>query len=386
MQAPRLIPLIGAWNLLTQGSAAWDYSRYPRGAPPENFTTPQFREPGIGRGTITVGDYPDVDFKENGGAEQTATLTAASYWTPMHAAQHLEDQLNATGALTYTVLWHQDAAARYRFSIAVATGNVEFPVLTGTNAATNALYYSFGFGQYDRAAAGSHTGDLPVIHDVTLGTRIARTGVSGSVRCGVCIGAIGSPALRARVVMAKGGSFVARNDLGTYDPEVMVAFWDAVEVSGTSGIAAEVVDPHNADTQLTGAGYLYAGDYYEPAQGWQLETYQLRPLAANVVHRTRSGRAYVGAEFAPRYSLSIAWGTEPGFEPADLPQLAHLLRQIGIGDALVLVLDPPATADAQAHEVFLVRLTAVPVLRRDYVQSRSGRWVFELECETEAVR
>lgn len=374
----RLIPLIDAWNLLTQGSDAGDDREWLRSAPVGNLTTADFREPAISNGVwvVQAGVNDDIDINEGAG-ELTATLTAATYYSAHQFAEEVEAQLEVAGTHSYTVTWLQDDAARYRFKIADDTGTVALPWNSGTNAATSARGL-LGYGDYDRSAAATHTGDVAVIHDPILGARVQRSSIAGIARCAVVVGPVGGCDLRANARFS--GASPERYGLGDYDDELMVTFFDAVD---NATVSLELLCPHSADTQLVGAGYGYIGDYYEPSNAWEVSSYDLDPIDASVIHRTQSGRAYVGAEFGQRYSLKLGWRGAPGYDPDDLPQLRHLLDDIGIGDPLVVAMDP---ANEPTRESYLCRLVAMPSLTKVYTEGKPGRWAVSLELETVSVR
>jgi len=95
-----------------------------------------------------------LDFGE-GGAEITATLTNATY-TGAALAAEIKTQLDAGGALTYTVTY---SATTRKFTIA-ATGNFELKWNTGTHKATDCSTL-IGFSDAaDKTGAATYTSDV----------------------------------------------------------------------------------------------------------------------------------------------------------------------------------------------------------------------------------
>ena len=109
---------------------------------------------------ITANSNDDLNFKEDGGGEQKATLDAGSYdpfgsdTTDGSIAKEIKTQLEATGAGTYSV----SVSAAGLITIAVSGGASTFQLLgsTGTDVATSCRY-EIGLGATDTANAASNT-------------------------------------------------------------------------------------------------------------------------------------------------------------------------------------------------------------------------------------
>jgi hypothetical protein len=115
---------------------------------------------GTGNGVfvVTTGTNDKIDFDE-GGAELTATLTA-NYYTAQTLATQVKAQLDAAGALTYTVTYSESTG---KFTIA-ATGNFTLRWNTGTNKAVDASDL-LGFSDAaNETGAATYTSDTVVIH------------------------------------------------------------------------------------------------------------------------------------------------------------------------------------------------------------------------------
>ena len=93
-------------------------------------------------------DNCKLDFNEGAG-ELTATLELGTY-TPTEIAQEVEDQLNATGLLTYTVAFNRST----RILTITASSSMTLLKNTGTNAADSA-YATLGFTTASNATGTS---------------------------------------------------------------------------------------------------------------------------------------------------------------------------------------------------------------------------------------
>jgi len=93
-------------------------------------------------GVLITEDNCKLDFDEGSG-ELTATLDIGSY-TPTEIAEEVEDQLNETGTLTYTVTFNRTT----RILTIAASGSVELLAATGTNIAVSA-YSTLGYAATD---------------------------------------------------------------------------------------------------------------------------------------------------------------------------------------------------------------------------------------------
>jgi len=116
--------------------------------------------------TVTGGSNDDIDFKEDGGSELTATLTAGTYSMGASSAvsgslcEEIKTRLEAAGAGTYTVTFSLTTKI---VTIAVAGGAAAVQVLpaTGTNTATSAGSL-LGFTA-DSASSASIVGDTAIV-------------------------------------------------------------------------------------------------------------------------------------------------------------------------------------------------------------------------------
>jgi hypothetical protein len=99
-----------------------------------------------------------IDFSEGGG-ELTATITSGTY-TSTTLATEIKTQLDAEGALTYTVT-KSETTGLWTIS---ATGSFELLNNTGTNEATSTLKLACGYADSDRTSASTYTGSNIAIH------------------------------------------------------------------------------------------------------------------------------------------------------------------------------------------------------------------------------
>lgn len=114
---------------------------------------------GSGNGLFVVAagnKYIDVD---EGGAELTATLTTGNY-NGQTLATEMKTQLDAAGALTYTVTYSESTG---KFTIA-ATGNFTIRWNTGTHKATDVSGLCGFSDAANDSGAATYTSDTVVIH------------------------------------------------------------------------------------------------------------------------------------------------------------------------------------------------------------------------------
>jgi len=131
--------------------------------------------------TVTAASNDKIDFKEDGGGELTATLTAGNF--PMGASsavvgslcEEIKTRLEAAGTGTYTVTY-DFSTKKVTIAVAGAIAAVQIVWLTGTNTATSAATL-LGFTVADTASAASvtsdsTTGQFAFQHTITPGTSL----------------------------------------------------------------------------------------------------------------------------------------------------------------------------------------------------------------------
>lgn len=92
---------------------------------------------------------------DEGGAELTATITAATY-TPTTLCTEIKTQLDAAGALTYTVTYSGKV-----FRISSTAGTLNLLCSTGTDVG-NGIWSTIGFAATDRTGFINYAGDYAI--------------------------------------------------------------------------------------------------------------------------------------------------------------------------------------------------------------------------------
>lgn len=188
--------------------------------------------------TITSGSTDDLDFKEDGGSEQTATLTAGTYTYPYNTLMtELKTQLEATGAGTYTCTYDPDTD---KVTIAVSSGASTFQFITdGTNAATDCAGI-LGFTSNPSAAA-SNTSDTAIKYKGRLVSATSDEYVVASKEAGFALGSTNFFSLRKsgdfyENIVTVPGDWLADPSSEEKDFSAEVAFGSQAENSAGYGI------------------------------------------------------------------------------------------------------------------------------------------------------
>lgn len=292
---------------------------------------------GNGRFVVTAGVNGKINFNE-GGAELTATITAGTYNGQTLAAE-IKTQLEAAGALTYTVTYDEATA---KFTIA-ATGNFALLWNTGTNKAIDASGL-LGFSDAaDDTGADTYTSDVMVIHtsesfDIDFGEAsaydsIAIMGHNLTASAVVTVYGADDSAFTTNVV----SDVLTHNNLNIFE------FLGAARSKRYSRF--EIEDPANPSGYIQ-ISVAVSGSYFEPNR--PLGPYADGPIDESETDKSPSNHFYVVQK---RDQLENAEYQLVNFNTASADSIKLMQQECGITEALWLCIDSssPNTSSSWVH-------------------------------------
>jgi len=238
--------------------------------------------------TITTGSNDAIDFKEDAGVEQNATLDAGTYEmfgaddaAGDTIAKEIKTQLEATGAGTYAV--SVSSAGLMSITVSVGASAVQITWANGTNEATSAKHVT-GYGDADTASAATVTAASQV-HGVFLfhdsGPDMAADSEDQAEKT--------SPQH-----MAMDGGVVER-PLGSfrYDREIEIALIPRAKRFKSTNNAKSIEDMFE---YLRGGNSRVVRLYADPSVQTSYDTYHVAPASGSIDNLKRIARINSGVE------------------------------------------------------------------------------------------
>ena len=314
-----------------------------------------------GNGLFTVSaSNKYIDFDE-GGAELTATLTTGAY-TGQTLATEIKTQLDAAGALTYTVTYTESTG---KFTIA-AGGNFTLRWLNGTHAATDANGL-LGFSALaDDTGAATYTSDTVVCHsseyiDVDFGSAqefdtVALLGHNLTSAATITIYGADDSAFTSNVV----------SDSITYAANNIVQFLAAARTKRYCRIyVADIANP----SCYVKIGTVVVGKYFAPNRGFgqysegEVDESETEKSPANNLFSIQERTALVN------WSLPFK-----GLDTSSVSSIRAMMAEVGVVKAVLFNTDS-ASPNTYSYWAHFTELSPVEVLRSGVYHS----WTATLE-------
>ncbi len=386
-----------SFSEVASGTVQTAAAAFSLGMPAANLFTDDPLEIAELRGTFDVvaGTSDKIDFDEGGG-ELTATLTAATYLSPMELCIQVATQMNAVGS-NWRASWLQGSTDRFRFKLERTSGTASLLNETGTNQSDSALKALCGFANYDRATAAAHTGDFAALHTTQLAASNLWSGCNVLVDLGSAKPAHASFLANPRLSVGGGvdintGDTTAVSDdqyrfEDSIDSEVMGLVFSSVTTRRY--VRLTLLDPRRTDWPRLGAGHWFYGpvfdtnasDLDEPIE-WEVGSYGREMVSRTTRTQSVAGHPKFG-EVAPGERFSVTFRSGPGLSSRVAPALEDLAAALGVSNYCFVALDP----DNEPHrETRYCRLTEAPSFVRERRESVHGRWGLTLTFETVDIR
>jgi hypothetical protein len=320
---------------------------------------------GSGTGTgrfVIAASNSKIDFDE-GGAELTATLTAATY-NGQTLATEIKTQMDAAGG-TYTVSYSESTG---KFTIARAAGNFTLRWNTGTNKANGAAA-TLGFSAAaDDTGADTYDSDTMVIHtseefDVDFGAAIAYDSI-----------AIQGHNLTASAVIvvygADDSAFTTNvvSDTLTHNDSNIFEFLGTARTKRYCRFKVTDVANPSGYVQVTVA---VAGSYFQPIR--YFSPYNEGPVDESALEKSPSNSVFTIQE---REMLDVRELSLKNLSTANAATIKLMMAEVGIRKAFWLCLDSTA-ANTNSYWLRLTE-TIPPQMGAAYSQ-------WDWECPTEEV-
>lgn len=228
-----------------------------------------------------------IDFSE-GGPTLTATLTSGSYATGALLAAEIKIQLDAIGALTYTVTY---SGVTNKFTIA-ASGVFELRWFTGPNATSFSAGIDIGFDiSADDTGAASYLADFASYHSREWIKYDLQTAMTVLVAIAFDGNFISGAVVRLQGNATDVWTAPTFNQALTEDTDTFVKHIAFLTTAQTFRYWRMVIDDVQNPDGFTELGVPYIGSYFEPENGYSAAFTEDR-AELSVVERAEQGATF----------------------------------------------------------------------------------------------
>lgn len=227
-----------------------------------------------------------LDFSE-GGPTLTATLTAGNYTTGAALAAEIKTQLDAVGALTYTVTY---SGVTNKFTIA-ASGVFELRWFTGPNATSFSVGIDLGFDvTADDTGAASYLADFASYHTREWIKYDLQTAMAVLAMIAFDGNFISGTVVTIQANATDVWSAPTFSQVLTADPDLVKHIFFLAAAQSFRYWRVLIDDVQNPDG-FTELGVVYIGDYFEPDNGYSAAFTEDR-AELTVVERAEQGATF----------------------------------------------------------------------------------------------